>query len=73
MPSQHVLGHGFASVLGQPLALGGGGLIELAILFLILAVVAAILGVKGVAGLSMTIAKWLVIIFVVLAIVAFLL
>lgn len=51
----------------------GGDLIELAILFLILALVAAILGVRGVAGLSMEIAKWLVIIFVVLAIVSFLL
>lgn len=73
MTLQPALGHGFASMLGLPLALGGGGLIELAILFLILAVVAAILGAKGVAGLSMTIAKWLVIIFVVLAIVAFVL
>lgn len=51
----------------------GGGFLELAILFLILAVVALILGAKGVAGLSMTIAKWLVIIFVVLAIISFLL
>lgn len=50
----------------------GGDLIELAILFLILAVVAAVLGASGVAGLSMSIAKWLVIIFVVLAIVTFL-
>lgn len=51
----------------------GGGFIELAILFLILAVVAGILGAKGIAGLSMQIAKWLVIIFVVLAIVSFVL
>lgn len=63
----------FASNALQPLALGGGGLIELAILFLILAVVAAVLGARGVAGLSMTLAKWLVIIFVVLAIIAFVL
>jgi uncharacterized membrane protein YtjA (UPF0391 family) len=41
--------------------------------FLILADVALILGAKGVAGLSMTIANWLVIIFVVLAIISFLL
>lgn len=72
MVLENAFGHGLASTL-QPLALGGGGLIELAILFLILAVVAAVLGAKGVAGLSMTIAKWLVIIFVVLAIVAFIL
>jgi uncharacterized membrane protein YtjA (UPF0391 family) len=51
----------------------GGGFIELAILFLILALVAAVLGARGVAGLSMEIAKWLVIIFVVLAIITFLL
>jgi len=49
----------------------GGGLIELAILFLVLAIVAAVLGARGVAGLSMDIAKWLVIIFLVLAIVTF--
>lgn len=65
--------------LAQPLLTGavvtplqfGGGLIELAILFLVLAVVAGLLGASGVAGMSMSIAKWLVIIFVVLAIVTF--
>lgn len=51
----------------------GGGFIGLAVLFLVLAVVAAVLGARGVAGLSMAVAKWLIIIFVVLAIVAFLL
>ena len=51
----------------------GGGFIELAILFLILAVVAGVLGARGVAGISMQIAKWFVIIFIVLAIVSFLL
>lgn len=49
----------------------GGGFIELAVLFLILAVVAGLLGARGVAGLSMGIAKWLVIIFIVLAIISF--
>jgi uncharacterized membrane protein YtjA (UPF0391 family) len=49
------------------------GLIGLAVLFLILALVAYILGARGVAGFSMEIAKWLVIIFVVLAIVSFVL
>nr|WP_275740928.1 DUF1328 family protein [Halorhabdus sp. SVX81] len=38
-------------------------------LFLLLAVVAAVVGARGVAGVSMDIAKWLVIIFVVLAII----
>ncbi len=51
----------------------GGGFIELAILFVILAVVATILGASGVAGISMRIAKWFVIIFVVLAILSFIL
>lgn len=51
----------------------GGDLIGLAIAFLVLAVVAAVLGASGVAGLSMSIAKWLVIIFVVLAVVTFIL
>lgn len=49
----------------------GGDLIGLAILFLVLALVAAVLGARGIAGLSMDIAKWLVIIFVVLAVVTF--
>jgi uncharacterized membrane protein YtjA (UPF0391 family) len=48
-------------------------LIELAVLFLILALVAYILGARGIAGFSMDIAKWLVIIFVIIAIVAFIL
>ncbi len=48
-------------------------LIQLAILFLILALVAYILGARGIAGFSMTIAKWLIIIFIIIAIVAFIL
>jgi uncharacterized membrane protein YtjA (UPF0391 family) len=50
-----------------------GDFIELAVLFFILAVVAAVFGARGVAGLSMEIAKWLVIIFVVLAVVSIIL
>jgi uncharacterized membrane protein YtjA (UPF0391 family) len=64
----------FALVGGPtPLLAGGSGLIELAVLFLVLALVSAVLGARGVAGMSMSIAKWLVIIFVVLAVVTFLL
>ncbi|ACL15704.1 DUF1328 family protein [Methanosphaerula palustris] len=48
-------------------------LIGLAIFFLVLALVFFILGARGIAGFSMEIAKWLVIIFVVVAIVTFLL
>ena len=46
-------------------------LIGLAVLFLILAVVAYVLGARGIAGVSMQVAKWLVIIFIILAIVTF--
>ena len=48
-------------------------IIELAVLFLVLALVAYILGAQGIAGFSMDIAKWLIIIFVIIAIVAFIL
>ncbi|PSP84824.1 DUF1328 domain-containing protein [Halobacteriales archaeon QS_1_68_17] len=49
----------------------GGDLLWLAIAFLVLALVAGVVGASGVAGLSMDIAKWLVILFVVLAILTF--
>ena len=57
-------------VRGTPLQLFSGDLLQYAIVFLVLALVAAVLGARGVAGLSMTIAKWLVIVFVVLALVS---
>lgn len=47
-------------------------LIRLAVVLLILALVAYILGAQGIAGFSMEIAKWLIIIFVILAIISFL-
>lgn len=56
----------------QPLQLTGDFL-SLAIVFFVLAIVAALLGARGVAGVSMAIAKWLVIIFVILAVIALLL
>jgi uncharacterized membrane protein YtjA (UPF0391 family) len=46
-------------------------ILELAILFIILAIVDALLGAGGVAGFTWSIAKWLIIIFVVLAILSF--
>ncbi|MDG6256997.1 MAG: DUF1328 domain-containing protein [Methanomicrobiaceae archaeon] len=49
------------------------GLVGLAIVFVILALVSAVLGARGVAGLSMSIAKWLIILFIVLAILSLLL
>ncbi|HWQ19790.1 MAG TPA: DUF1328 domain-containing protein [Methanotrichaceae archaeon] len=48
-------------------------LLYLAIVFFILALVAAFLGARGVAGLSMDIAKWLVIAFIILAVISLLL
>ncbi len=47
-------------------------ILELAILFFIIAIVAMLLGARGVAGLSMSVAKWLFIIFIILAIVSLL-
>lgn len=47
-------------------------LIYLAVVFLVLALLFAILGMRGIAGLSMEIAKWFVIIFVVVAVITFL-
>lgn len=46
-----------------------GEFLEWAILFFVLAIIAAVLGARGIAGLSMEIAKWLVIIFIVLALI----
>lgn len=50
-----------------------GGFLEWAVVFFIIAIVAAVFGARGVAGVSVTIAKWFVIIFLVLAIVSLLL
>jgi len=43
-------------------------ILELAIAFFVLAIIAGALGAGGVAGLSMDVAKWLVIVFLVLAV-----
>lgn len=48
-------------------------LLYLAVVFFVLAIVAWLLGARGVAGLSMDVAKWLVIAFIVLAIIALIL
>ncbi|MFW6385405.1 MAG: DUF1328 domain-containing protein [Halodesulfurarchaeum sp.] len=44
--------------------------LELAIAYFALALIASVLDAGGIAGLSMDIAKWLVIVFVVLAIIS---
>ena len=55
-----------------PLQLSGGFL-RWAIVFIVLAIIAAAVGASGVAGISMAVAKWFIIIFVLLAIVSLLL
>lgn len=47
-----------------------GEFLQYAIVFFVLAIVAALLGARGVAGVSMQLAKWFVIIFLVLTIIA---
>ncbi|WIV68095.1 DUF1328 family protein [Natrialbaceae archaeon AArc-T1-2] len=42
-------------------------MLELALAFFVIAIIAAAVGATGVAGISMSIAKWLVLIFLVLA------
>lgn len=48
-------------------------MLELALLFFVIAIIAGALGAGDVAGLSMAAAKWLVVAFVVLAVVSLLL
>lgn len=50
------------------LQIGTGGFLELALVFFVLAIVAALVGASGVAGISMEIARIFVLVFVVLAI-----
>jgi len=69
MSSVDVLMDGAASAAMIPLQ--SGDLLWLAVMFVALAIVAAVLGAGGIAGFSMDIAKWLVIIFVVLAILTY--
>ena len=46
-----------------------GGFLQYAIVFFVLAIIAAVVGAQGVAGISMEIAKWFVIIFIILAVI----
>ena len=54
----------------SPLQLFSGEFLQYAVVFFVLALVAAVLGARGVAGVSMTIAKWLVIVFILLTVVS---
>lgn len=56
-----------------PLQIGGGEFLQWAIVFFVLAIIAAVVGARGVAGVSMEIARIFVLIFIVLAIVSLLL
>lgn len=56
-----------------PLQGFGGDFLYLAIIFFVLALGAALLGARGIAGISMEIARILVIVFLVLAVVSLLL
>ncbi|MDS0292876.1 DUF1328 domain-containing protein [Halogeometricum luteum] len=61
------------TVASTALPLQSGGLLTLAIAFLVLAVLAGLAGFRGVAGLSMSAARILVVVFLVLAIITFIL
>lgn len=52
------------------LQLFSGQFLELAILFVVLALVSWAVGARGLAGLSMTVARWFIVIFLVLAVVS---
>jgi len=46
-----------------------GDFLYFAVIFFILAIIAAAVGASGVAGVTMTVAKWFVIIFIILALI----
>lgn len=50
-----------------------GEFLQWAVIFFIIAIIAAVVGARGVAGVTMTVAKWFVIIFIVLAIISLIL
>lgn len=50
-----------------------GQFLHWAVVFFVIAIIAAVLGARGVAGVTMTVAKWFVIIFLILAIISILL
>lgn len=63
----------YATLTDMALQLGGGDFLTWAIAFFVLAIIAAALGMGGVAGISMDIAKILVVVFLILAVIAFVL
>ncbi|SIR72275.1 DUF1328 family protein [Natronorubrum thiooxidans] len=63
----------FEHVPSVPLQIGGSDFLYWAVIFFVLAIIAAAVGARGVAGISMEIARIFVLIFIILAIVALLL
>lgn len=63
----------FADLVTALLPLQSGGFIQYAVLFFVLAIIAAVVGLRGVAGISMEIARIFVLLFIVFAIVSLLL
>lgn len=61
------------SISQLPILQISGDFLWLGIVFFVLAIIAAALGAQGVAGVTMTVAKWFVLIFLVLAILSILL
>lgn len=62
-----------ASFVAVPLQSFTGDFLYLGVVFFVLAVVAALFGARGIAGLTMEIARWFILVFLVLAIVSLLL
>ena len=56
-----------------PVQIGGGGFLYWAVVFFVLAIIAAAVGARGVAGITMEVARIFVLIFIILAVVALLL
>lgn len=70
MPALTALTAG-VTVAATALPLQSGGLLTLAIAFIVLAILAALAGFRGIAGISMSAARLLVVVFLVLAILTF--
>lgn len=64
---------GGLNALAQPLQFFTGDFLTFAIVFFVLALIAAVVGARGVAGISMEIARIFILIFLVLAIVSLIL
>ncbi|PSP99990.1 hypothetical protein BRC89_03130 [Halobacteriales archaeon QS_4_70_19] len=64
---------GLVSTLPQVPLVFSGDFLQYAVVFLVLAVVAALLGARGIAGVSMEIARILVVIFIILFVVSLIL